>query len=130
MLRAILPPKIVRRDAVWAIHMLSAAILLLPWGLWLILPFHAFSSGPGYRTLDVLAPEFVWGVVFSMIGASLYVGTVLGHKRVQLWAAGLATLAFALIALSFLWGAPYGVGFLTFIIPSAANYWALRRLVN
>jgi hypothetical protein len=130
MLRAILPPKVVRRDAVWAIHMLSAAMLLLPWGVWLMLPLHTFETGLAYRTMAVIAPETAWGAAFSVVGTLLYVGTVLGHKRVQLWAAGLSTMAFGLIALSFLWGAPYGVGFLTFIIPAIANYWALRRLVN
>jgi hypothetical protein len=130
MLRAILPPKVVRRDAVWAIHMLSAAMLLLPWGVWLMLPLHTFETGLAYRTMAVIAPETAWGAAFSVVGTLLYVGTVLGHKRVQVIAAALATLSFALIASTLLWGNPSGAGWLTFTIPAIANYWALKRLTT
>jgi hypothetical protein len=130
MLRAILPPKVVRRDAVWAVHMISAGLLLGPWGAWLMLPLHTFGSGLVYRTMGVIAPEAVWGAAFSLVGTSLYVGTVLGHKRVQLWAAALATLSFALIATTLLWGNPYGAGWVIAGVHAVANYWALKRLVN
>ena len=128
--RAVCPPRTVRRDAVWAVHVMSAVILLLPWGVWLMLPFNTFGAGAAYRTMGAIAPEHVWGVCFSTVGTLLYIGAVLGHRRVQIWAASLACLSFALIASMFLWGAPYGAGWLTFCIMAVANYWALRQIVK
>jgi hypothetical protein len=129
MFRAILPPKVVRRDAVWAIHMLSAAVLLTHWGIWLMLPFDTFGACAGCRTMQVIAPEPIWGAAFSLVGVLLYVGSVLGHSRVQVVASGLAALAFALIASSLAWSNLYSGGWLTFTVPAIANYWALKRLV-
>lgn len=126
--RAVCPPRSVRRDAVWAVHMVSAAILLLPWGIWLMLPLDTFGTGLAYRTMGALAPEAVWGVIFASVGVLLYVGTVLGHARVQAVAAGLAALAFALIASTLLFGNPAGAGWLTFSIPAVANFWAFKKL--
>jgi hypothetical protein len=130
MFRAILPPKVVRRDAVWAVHMISAATLLLPWGVWLMLPLDTFAACAGCRTMQVIAPEPIWGAAFCIVGTLLYVGTVLGHSRVQVVAAALATLSFALIASMLFWSNFYSGGWLTFTIPAIANYWALRRLVG
>lgn len=129
-IRAITPPKVARRDTVWAVHILSAAILLGPWGAWLMLPFDTFGTGLAYRTMSVLAPETVWGAGFSLVGVLLYVGSVKGCRRVQVVAAGASTLAFGLLASTLLWGNLYGVGWLTFSVLAAANYWALRQLVT
>lgn len=129
--RALAPPKTARRrrGAVWAVHILSAALLLGPWGVWLMLPINTFGTGLAYHTMAAIASESVWGAGFSLIGMLLYAGSVLGHRHVQVFAAGAATLAFALIASTLLWGNPYGAGWLTFSIPAAANYWALRKLI-
>jgi hypothetical protein len=57
------------------------ALAAMGWGLWLLLPTHAFAADPFlYRELARLAPDVVWGVAAVALGA-LGLAALLGDGR-------------------------------------------------
>lgn len=46
-----------------------SAVLAWSWGLILLHPYSTFQSIEGYRLMGELAPEWLWGITYLLIGA-------------------------------------------------------------
>lgn len=58
----------IRRQARIQWQEVNLATMTIVWGLFLLLPFAAFQTSVGYRTMARLAPEEAWGIVLIGIG--------------------------------------------------------------
>lgn len=55
------------------------------WGLWLLGAWDTFASTPAFRVVTNIAPEWVWGTMIVIAGASLFVGLCYANVPVRKW---------------------------------------------
>jgi hypothetical protein len=72
-----------RQIDVTILAVVLALILGTSWGIWLIIPIHAFKAAPSYALMAQIAPEWVWGTAFLFFA----VGELLAiaHGNFFLW---------------------------------------------
>lgn len=107
---------------------LWVAVLTLLWGVCLLNPWFAtFSTSLTWRGLAVLAPEWVWGLIFLALGVTkvwIVMAAANGPTR-YVAMAGFALWFF--LTVQFLIYNPAGTGWPTFLMVALANGWIYLR---
>ena len=109
------------------------ALTALAWGLVLLNPTDTFSTSPAFSMMAQIAPEYVWGLLFSGFGVLQLIIIGRDHKHfkpisgyVQL----LGVFIWSMIALFFYIGNPRGTGFVPYITITFLSlfcYWDIIR---
>lgn len=118
---------LLRRD-IELVELLSGLGLLL-WGLWLANPWTSVFAGTrAYALMSDVAPEWVWGSVYVLVGAAQYGTLLTGHIRLRQSGCMAALAAWAVITYIVGRGNPTSTGIVIYGLLALSNVLLLMRL--
>jgi hypothetical protein len=118
---------LLRRD-IELVEFLSACGLFL-WGAWLANPFtHVFEGTRAYALMSDLAPEWVWGSAYMLVGLGQYITLISGSLWWRQSGSMAALAAWSVITYMVTLGNPGGTDTVIYGLLALANVLLVLRI--
>ena len=110
---------------------LVVMLCTLGWGVWLVNPsWDSFSSTPTFRSMQAIAPEWVWGTPMLVLSLVHLVGLLADHSRIRKACTFANTLLWVFLSAMVWQGNLASTASVVYPVLALASLWAWLRLAR